>query len=121
MLAVFVFYLMCLFTIFKLGCTVYDVSIRYLYLSVRHFFEATYANKNDMNLLLLLNCPQYYLCSGVQYTLGGVDFCIFWIFDLLQRNLDWQKNSKTKVEKAFFFIFMSSDLVVPYCNSMGLF
>jgi hypothetical protein len=32
----------------------------------------------------------------------------FWIFDLLQLNLDWQKNSKTKVEKAFFFIFMSS-------------
>jgi hypothetical protein len=37
-------------------------------------------------------------------TLGGVDFWIFWIFYLLQLNLDWQKNSKTKVEKAFFFI-----------------
>jgi hypothetical protein len=32
----------------------------------------------------------------------------FWIFDLLQMNLGWQKNSQTKVEKAFFFIFMSS-------------
>jgi hypothetical protein len=30
------------------------------------------------------------------------------MFDLLQLNLDWQKNSKTKVEKAFFFIFKSS-------------
>jgi hypothetical protein len=39
---------------------------------------------------------------------GGVDFWIFWIFDLLQLKLDWQKNSKTKVEKAFIFSFMSS-------------
>jgi hypothetical protein len=36
---------------------------------------------------------------------GVVDF---WIFDLLQLNLDWQKNSETKVEKGCFFIFMSS-------------
>jgi hypothetical protein len=28
-------------------------------------------------------------------SIGGVDFWIFWIFDLLRRNLDWQKNSKT--------------------------
>jgi hypothetical protein len=39
---------------------------------------------------------------------GGVDFLNFWIFNILQLNLDRQKNSKTKVEKAFFFIFMSS-------------
>jgi hypothetical protein len=32
----------------------------------------------------------------------------FWIFNLLQLNLDRQKNSKTKIEKAFFFIFMPS-------------
>jgi hypothetical protein len=37
---------------------------------------------------------------------GGVDF---WIFRaLLHLNLDWQKNSKTKVEKVFFFNCMSS-------------
>jgi hypothetical protein len=42
------------------------------------------------------------------YALGGVDFWMFWIFNILQLNLDWQKNSKTNVEKAFFFIFMSS-------------
>jgi hypothetical protein len=28
--------------------------------------------------------------------------------NFLQLHLDWQKNSKTKVEKAFFFIFISS-------------
>jgi hypothetical protein len=41
----------------------------------------------------------------VGYGVGGD---VFWIFDLLQLNLGWQKNSKAKVEKAFFFIFMSS-------------
>jgi hypothetical protein len=41
-------------------------------------------------------------------TEGGVDFWIFGISDLLLLNLDWQKNSKTKVEKKFFFMFMSS-------------
>jgi hypothetical protein len=29
-------------------------------------------------------------------------------FRYLQLNFDWQKNFKTKVEQAFFFIFMSS-------------
>jgi hypothetical protein len=38
----------------------------------------------------------------------GVNFLIFWIFNFYQLNLDWQKNSKTKVEEVFFFIFMSS-------------
>jgi hypothetical protein len=42
------------------------------------------------------------------YTVGGVDFWIFWIFDLLQLAIDWQNNSKTKVVKVFFFIFLSS-------------
>jgi hypothetical protein len=35
-------------------------------------------------------------------------FLDFWIFNFIQLNLNWQKKSKTKVEKAFFFIFMSS-------------
>jgi hypothetical protein len=30
---------------------------------------------------------------------------IFWIFDLLQLTFVWQKNSRTKVEKALFFIY----------------
>jgi hypothetical protein len=41
-------------------------------------------------------------------TVWGVDFWIFGVFNFLQMNLDLQKNSKTKEEKAFFFIFMSS-------------
>jgi hypothetical protein len=42
-------------------------------------------------------------------TLGEVDFWIFfWIFNFLQFAIDGKNNSKTKVEKVFFFIFMSS-------------
>jgi hypothetical protein len=44
-------------------------------------------------------------------TVGEVDFWIFWILNFLQvpvLNLDWPKNSKTIVEQAIFFIFMSS-------------
>jgi hypothetical protein len=33
-------------------------------------------------------------------SLGGVEFWIFWIFNIQQLNLDWQN---TTVEKAFFF------------------
>jgi hypothetical protein len=40
--------------------------------------------------------------------LGEVDFWIFWIFNFLQFAIDRKNNSKTKVEKVFFFIFMSS-------------
>jgi hypothetical protein len=39
---------------------------------------------------------------------GEVDFWIFWIFNFLQFAIDGKNNSKTKVEKVFFFIFMSS-------------
>jgi hypothetical protein len=37
-----------------------------------------------------------------------VDFWIFWIFNFIQFAIDWKNNSKAKVEKLFFFIFMSS-------------
>jgi hypothetical protein len=40
------------------------------------------------------------------YTVGEVDFWIFWIFNFLQFAIDGKNNSKTKVEKVF--IFMSS-------------
>jgi hypothetical protein len=40
---------------------------------------------------------------------GGSRIWIFWIL-----NLDWQKNSKTKVKKAFFFIFMSSNVEMSF-------
>jgi hypothetical protein len=40
--------------------------------------------------------------------LGEVDFWIFWIFNFLQFAIDGKTNYKTKVEKVFFFIFMSS-------------
>jgi hypothetical protein len=39
---------------------------------------------------------------------GEVGFLIFLIFNFLQLAIDWKNNSKTKVEKMFFFIFMSS-------------
>jgi hypothetical protein len=39
---------------------------------------------------------------------GEVDFWIFWIFNFLQFAIDGKNNSKTKVEKWVFFIFMSS-------------
>jgi hypothetical protein len=42
----------------------------------------------------------------LQYSMGESIF--FWIFYTTE--LDWQKNSKTKVEKAFFFIFMSVEM-----------
>jgi hypothetical protein len=47
------------------------------------------------------------LCIAV-CALGEVDFRIFWIFNFLQFAIDGKNNSKTKVEKVFFFIFMSS-------------
>jgi hypothetical protein len=39
------------------------------------------------------------------YIVGEVDF---WIFNFLQFAIDGKNISKTKVEKVFFFIFMSS-------------
>jgi hypothetical protein len=41
-------------------------------------------------------------------TVGEVDFWIFWIFNILQLAIYGKNNSKTKVEKVFSFIFMSS-------------
>jgi hypothetical protein len=46
--------------------------------------------------------------SVTQWTVGEVDFWIFWIFNFLQFAIDAKNNFKTKVEKVFFFIFMSS-------------
>jgi hypothetical protein len=43
----------------------------------------------------------YVIHSDPNYALGVVDFGIFWIFNFQQLNLDWQKNFKAKVEKAF--------------------
>jgi hypothetical protein len=45
---------------------------------------------------------------SIYCVVGGVDFCIFWMFNVLQFAIDGKKNSETKVEKVFFFIFMSS-------------
>jgi hypothetical protein len=53
--------------------------------------------------------------NTVRYTilraghLGKSVFGFFWIFNFLQFAIDGKNNSKTKVEKVFFFIFMSSD------------
>jgi hypothetical protein len=45
----------------------------------------------------------------MHYTIQGeVDFWIFWIFNFLQLAIYGKNNSMTKVEKVFFFIFMSS-------------
>jgi hypothetical protein len=40
--------------------------------------------------------------------LGKSLFGFFWIFNFLQFEIDGKNNSKTKVAKVFFFIFMSS-------------
>jgi hypothetical protein len=45
---------------------------------------------------------------AIHYALGEVDFFIFFIFNFLHFAIDGKPNSKTKVEKVFFFIFMSS-------------
>jgi hypothetical protein len=54
----------------------------------------------------MLKFVPFFKKVGLVYCIPGV--VDFWILDLLQLNLDWQKDSKTKVEKAFFLIFMSS-------------
>jgi hypothetical protein len=46
--------------------------------------------------------------STISAGIGAVDFWIFWIFNFLQFATDGENNFKTKVEKVFFFIFMSS-------------
>jgi hypothetical protein len=47
--------------------------------------------------------------SPTPCTVGEVDFWIFWILNFLQFAIDVENNSKTKVEKVFFFIFISRD------------
>jgi hypothetical protein len=42
------------------------------------------------------------------YSRGSRFFFIFWIFNFLQFAIDGKNNTKTKVQKGFFFIFMSS-------------
>jgi hypothetical protein len=46
------------------------------------------------------------ICVGSRewYRVGGADFWIFWIFNRRQPAADVKCYSKTKVEKAFFFI-----------------
>jgi hypothetical protein len=46
--------------------------------------------------------------AAVSSILGEVDFWIIWIFNFLQFAIDGKNNSKNKVEKVLFFIFMSS-------------
>jgi hypothetical protein len=50
-------------------------------------------------------------------TLGEVDFWIFWMFNFLQFAIDGKNNSKTKVEKVFFFNFMSSYAEMSFLKS----
>jgi hypothetical protein len=42
------------------------------------------------------------------WTVGEVDFLIILFSNFLQFAIDWKNNSKAKVEKVFFFIFMSA-------------
>jgi hypothetical protein len=44
------------------------------------------------------------MMSNEAYVVGEVDFWMFLIFTFLQLAIDWKNNSKTKVEKVFFFI-----------------
>jgi hypothetical protein len=50
------------------------------------------------------------------FLIGEVDFWIFWIFNFFQFAIDGKNNSKTKVEKVFFFIFMSSYAEMNFKN-----
>jgi hypothetical protein len=50
------------------------------------------------------------------FTVGEVNFWIFWIFNFLQFAIDGKNNSKTNVEKVFFFIFMSSYAEMSFLN-----
>jgi hypothetical protein len=54
-------------------------------------------------------------------SIGEVDFWIIWIFNFLQLAIDWTNNSKTKVEKVVFFIFMSSyaEMILLKKNSLN--
>jgi hypothetical protein len=54
-------------------------------------------------------------------TVGKVDFWIFWIFNFLQLAIYGKNNSKTKVEKVFFFIFMSSYAEMSFLNQKSLY
>jgi hypothetical protein len=52
-----------------------------------------------------------------QYIVGEVDFFyFFFIFNFLQFAVDGKNNSKTKVQKVFFFIFMSSYAEMSFLN-----
>jgi hypothetical protein len=50
----------------------------------------------------------YYLKMVYSTQWGKSIFVFFWIFNFLLFAIDGENNSKTKVEKVFFFIFMSS-------------
>jgi hypothetical protein len=55
--------------------------------------------------LYYLNCIVIFCLLFVHdYILGGADFWIFWIFNRWQPAADVKCYSKTKVEKASFFI-----------------
>jgi hypothetical protein len=56
----------------------------------------------------ILYLTTYSKSNTVDCRVGEVDFWIFWIFNFLQFAIDRKNNYKTKVEKVFFFIFMSS-------------
>jgi hypothetical protein len=47
-------------------------------------------------------------------TRGSRFWVFFWIFNFLQFEIDGKNNSKTKEEKVFFFIFMSSFAEVSF-------
>jgi hypothetical protein len=55
-----------------------------------------------------------------QSAVGEVDFCIFWIFNFLQFTIGGKNNSKSKVEKVFFFIFISSYAEMSFLNKKSL-
>jgi hypothetical protein len=58
----------------------------------------------------MIGCELFFvpLVSHEASTIGEVDFWTFWIFNFLQLAIYRKNNYKTKVEKVFFFIFMSS-------------
>jgi hypothetical protein len=64
----------------------------------------------------VLYCTVYTIHYTVYCTVGEVDF---WIFNFLQFAIDGKNNCKTKVEKVFFFCFMSSYAEISFFKSLN--
>jgi hypothetical protein len=82
-------------------------------LGMRSFYQVGFAHAQFLSDCFYACAVFYQVCFASIWcfyacAVGEVDFWIFFIFNFLQFAIDGKNNSKTKVEKVFFFIFMSS-------------